>query len=75
MKAKNTKKTVKKTTRPAARKRMVTPREGGYSTREDFKTAALVVSATINVGVFVGWLALQVTNIYDVQVAQFLFVQ
>lgn len=43
------------------------------STWDDFKTAALVVSATINVGIFVGWLALQITTKYDQQVAQFLF--
>jgi hypothetical protein len=39
----------------------------------DFKNAALVVSVTINVAVFVGWLAIQVTTKYDQQVAQLLF--
>jgi len=39
----------------------------------DFKNAALVVSVTINVAVFVGWLAIQLTTQYDQQVAQFLF--
>lgn len=72
MKAQN-KKTTKKTTQAKSHKRAPYVRAGGYSTREDVKTAALLVSVTINVGVFVGWLTLQVTNIYDVQVAQFLF--
>jgi hypothetical protein len=40
---------------------------------EDFKTAALVVSVTINLAVFVGWLALKITTKYDAQVAGFLF--
>lgn len=75
MKASQTKKGVKKSVRPTARKRSVAKREGGYSTREDFKTAALLVSLTINVSVFVGWLALQITTVYDAQVAQFLFVR
>lgn len=72
MKAQN-KKTTKKTSKTAARKRAPFTREGGYSTREDVKSAALLVSVTINVGLFVGWLTLQATNAYDVQVAQFLF--
>lgn len=43
------------------------------TTTDDFKTAALLVSATINVGIFVGWLAIKLTTEYDIQVAQFLF--
>lgn len=39
----------------------------------DFKNAALLVSVTINVAVFVGWLAIKLTTQYDLQVAQFLF--
>jgi hypothetical protein len=39
----------------------------------DFRGAALVVSVTINVAVFVGWLAIQLTTKYDQEVAQFLF--
>ena len=39
----------------------------------DFVNAALVVSVTINLAVFVGWLALQLTSKYNQEVAQFLF--
>jgi hypothetical protein len=40
---------------------------------DDFKTAALLVSVTINVAVFIGWLAIKITTKYDEQVATFLF--
>lgn len=40
---------------------------------DDFKTAALLVSVTINVAVFIGWLALKITTKYDEQIATFLF--
>lgn len=40
---------------------------------EDFKNAALLVSVTINVAFFVGWLALQITTQYDSQIAYLLF--
>lgn len=40
---------------------------------EDFKNAALLVSVTINVAFFVGWLALQITTQYDEQIAYLLF--
>lgn len=43
------------------------------SAYEDFKNAALLVSVTINVAFFVGWLALQVTTQYDEQIAYLLF--
>jgi len=43
------------------------------SVGEDFKNAALVVSVAINVAVLTGWLAINVTTQYDLQVAQFLF--
>lgn len=43
------------------------------TTGDDFKTAALVVSVTINLAVFVGWLAIKLTTEYDDQVASFLF--
>ncbi|OYW86563.1 hypothetical protein B7Z17_00085 [Candidatus Saccharibacteria bacterium 32-49-10] len=39
----------------------------------DVTTSILVVSLLINLAVLVGWLALQVTTQYDIQVAQFLF--
>lgn len=42
-------------------------------TNEDAKNALLIVSLTINAFVFIGWITLQVTNIYDYQVAAFLF--
>ena len=43
------------------------------STFDDFKNAALLVSITINVAVFVFWLAIKVTTKYDAEVANFLF--
>lgn len=43
------------------------------TTIEDFKTAALLVSGTINVAIFVGWLAVQLTTKYDYQVALLIF--
>lgn len=72
MNAAKTKKTPKKASVKASKKSTYT-REGGFSTREDFKTAALVVSVLINIGLFVGWLTLQATTEFDLQVARFLF--
>jgi len=43
------------------------------TTFDDFKSAALLVSVTINLAVFVGWLAIKLTTEYDSQVASFLF--
>jgi hypothetical protein len=43
------------------------------TTADDVKTAILLVSITINVAVFVGWLAIKITTQYDAQVAEFLF--
>ncbi len=40
---------------------------------DDFKTALLLVSVTINLAIFVGWLAIKLTTEYDAQVASFLF--
>lgn len=42
-------------------------------TYDAFKTAALVVSLTINVAIFIAWLVLQFTTKYDEQVYNFLF--
>lgn len=57
------------------RKTKVTGKGSSYSPRsiEDFKTAALVVSVTINVAIFVAWLAIKLTTDYDAQVFTFLF--
>jgi hypothetical protein len=40
---------------------------------EDFKTALILVSVTINLAFFIGWLALRLTNAYDAQVYNILF--
>jgi hypothetical protein len=45
------------------------------TTFDDFKSAALVVSLTINLAVFVGWLTLRVTTQYDEQVFSMLFIR
>jgi len=42
-------------------------------TRIDFMTALLIVSLTVNLFVLVGWVTLQVTDVYDDQVKSFLF--
>ncbi|OGL21509.1 hypothetical protein A2707_05745 [Candidatus Saccharibacteria bacterium RIFCSPHIGHO2_01_FULL_45_15] len=44
-------------------------------TDQDLKTAILVVSLFINAFVLVGWILLQVTTVYDFQVATFLFIR
>lgn len=40
---------------------------------KDVVLAVLIVSLTINLFVLVGWVTLQVTSVYDTQVASFLF--
>lgn len=41
----------------------------------DLKHSILIVSVLVNLFLFVGWIALQVTSHYDAQLAQFLFVR
>lgn len=40
---------------------------------EDLKHSLLIVSLLANTFVLIGWVALQVTTVYDYQVASFLF--
>jgi hypothetical protein len=42
-------------------------------TSEDFKTAALIVSVTINVIVLIIWLIAKLSNKYDEQLVNFFF--
>lgn len=42
-------------------------------TNQDFMISLLIVSLTINAFVLIGWIALQVTSVYDAEVAAFLF--
>jgi hypothetical protein len=42
-------------------------------TLRDAMTALLIVSLTINMFFLIGWVALQVTSVYDSEVASFLF--
>lgn len=51
------------------------PGQREASTLNDVKSAVLVISLLLNLAVFTFWLALQVTNIYDKQVSDFLFNQ
>lgn len=44
-------------------------------TSQDFRNALLIVSVGINLFVLTAWIALQVTTVYDAQVAHFLFVR
>ena len=39
----------------------------------DFKNALLITSILINVAIFIGWVAIRVTNVYDDQVLMVLF--
>lgn len=40
---------------------------------DDFKSAALVVSVLVNLFILIGWVLLQITDKYNVPVANFLF--
>lgn len=40
---------------------------------QDFKNSVLIVSLIVNAFVLIGWITLQVTNLYDAQVTAFLF--
>jgi hypothetical protein len=41
----------------------------------DLKHSILIVSVLVNLFLFIGWIALQVTSRYDAQLAEFLFVR
>lgn len=40
---------------------------------KDMMVSVLIVSLTVNAFVLIGWITLQVTSVYDAQVASFLF--
>lgn len=42
-------------------------------THHDTVLALLIVSLTINLFILIGWVALRVTSVYDLEVASFLF--
>lgn len=42
-------------------------------TTADFKNALLIVSLLVNAFILIAWVTLQVTAVYDAQVAAFLF--
>lgn len=69
---KNTKTTITKKLASVTEALAVTPVEPTQADK-DAKTALLIVSLTVNAFILVGWVTLQVTNIYDYQVAAFLF--
>ena len=46
---------------------------GATQADQDAKNALLIVSLAINMFIFIGWIALQVTTAYDYQVAALLF--
>lgn len=66
-----TKKTIKKTPTRLSSWFNSAPREP--STLNDAKDAVLLVSLTINLAIFIGWLILKLTTVYDEQVVNFLF--
>ena len=43
------------------------------TTGQDIKSAVLFVSVTINLAIFIGWLLLRLTTVYDAEVYNFLF--
>ncbi|MDB5160159.1 MAG: hypothetical protein JWO99_422 [Candidatus Saccharibacteria bacterium] len=65
------KKTTKKTAKKALTGWFPAPRQA--STLNDVKTAILLVSLTLNLVVFIAWLILRMTTVYDQQVYDFLF--
>ena len=71
--SKTTKKSSKstKTTKKNLNGWIMAPRQA--STMNDVKTAVLLVSLTINAFIFIGWLILKLTSVYDEQVYSFLF--
>ncbi len=69
---KNTKTTITKKLASITEAIAVAPVEPTQADK-DAKTALLIVSLTVNAFILVGWVTLQVTNIYDYQVAAFLF--
>ncbi len=42
-------------------------------TNQDLMISILIVSLTVNLFILIGWVALQVTSVYDAEVAAFLF--
>ena len=42
-------------------------------TDQDAKNALLIVSLLVNAFILIGWITLQVTSVYDAQLAGFLF--
>lgn len=67
--------TSKKTTKKKLKNGLISwfPAPRQASTLNDVKTAALLVSLTINLIIFIGWLTLRLTTVYDQQVYNFLF--
>lgn len=67
-------KTKKATTKKSVIKATNTEAAADFTqTNHDLMIAVLIVSVTVNLFVLIGWVALQVTSIYDAEVAAFLF--
>jgi hypothetical protein len=71
------KKTAKKIAHNMMKNKLISwfPAPRKSSTMNDIKTAVLLVSLAINLAIFIGWLILRVTTMYDQQVFNFLFVR
>ena len=67
--------TSKKITKKKSKNGLVSwfPAPRQVSTLNDVKTAVLLVSLTLNLVIFIGWLTLRLTTVYDQQVYNFLF--
>jgi hypothetical protein len=76
-----TKKLLKKTAKKVAKKQtglrswVTVPVMREASTLNDVKNAVLFISLLINAAIFIGWLILRLTTVYDQQVYNFLFVR
>lgn len=55
------------------KKAKTTAKKNRFSTWNDFKNAALLVSLGLNAAIVIGWVLVKVTDQYDLQVAVFLF--
>lgn len=68
-----TKKPAVKAKKPAAKAKAAATPVRVPAISDDFKNALLVVSVTINLAIFIGWLALKLSNEFDTQVFHMLF--
>ena len=65
-----------KTQKVTTQKQQATEAVADFSqTNQDLMLAILIVSLTVNLFIATAWIALQVTTVYDAEVAAFLFIR